>query len=191
MFLGESLRAKVAGEWFDSGVQSVVQNHVWSIGESFLAAGLAAFVRLFSTMRAREWVRQGLMKMFVKWAYRRWNQKPTDNVALKAFFSKIAFHSRYMHGAWVQDGFWHAYWTQLFGWKTSGSRGKDIPFYFCKTDVSNRQKRNYYNAHLWILRWLLRYPLSLKVFPHSGQFAANSFVPRWIDMWYLKLNDND
>lgn len=52
MLLRKPFRAQRASKRFYSTVKSVVQNHVGSVGESFLAAGLRAFVRLFPTMRS-------------------------------------------------------------------------------------------------------------------------------------------
>lgn len=94
MLLRKPFRAQRASKRFHSTVKSVVQNHVGSVGESFLAAGLRAFVRLFPTMRSTAenkvfFMFGGTAKVFtnklIGWL--------TDSVASAASFSKIAFRS--------------------------------------------------------------------------------------------------
>lgn len=50
MFFREPFRAEIAGKWFHSAVQSIVQNHVGAIRKSLLASWLSALVGLFTAM---------------------------------------------------------------------------------------------------------------------------------------------
>lgn len=64
-----------------------------------------------------------------------------------------------------------------------------LEYWTLQANISLNYFQNISSAYLCIFMWLLKYPLSLKCFPQTGHVAANSFVPRWTDMWYLKLRN--